>query len=208
MNHTRAGYGVPYLPEEESGGFWSDFSSWIDNLFTGRRDYNRQVNMTNYQAAVNAYEAQKNREFNQNEAQVNRDFQERMSNTAVQRAAADYKAAGFNPAMAMSGGASVPSGSVLGGSAASVGLGSGGESKGFQLVDKVLSVANNAMSNSSRMARMAMMAAMAATFKVRPSASINPQMFLPASTARGYQLLRSGTLYPSASEWKSLKYLR
>lgn len=48
--------------------------------------------------------------FSANEATKNRDFQERMSNSAHQRAMQDLKSAGLNPLLGLSDGASTPSG--------------------------------------------------------------------------------------------------
>lgn len=82
-------------------------------------------NMYNSSEAINADKRSfvmqlQNQSYNSSEAQKNRDWQTNMSNTAVQRALADYKAAGFSPlAVLGSGGASTPSGSAAHSSASS-----------------------------------------------------------------------------------------
>lgn len=86
----------------------NDFGSSVENQIT-------KNDLTGAEKAANAFTA--------NEAQKQRDWEAEMQNTAYQRQVADMRAAGVNPAMAMSNGQpSTPSGA----SASSVALSSAG----------------------------------------------------------------------------------
>lgn len=84
----------------------------------------------------NAVEAEKNRQFNAAQAQLQREYEERLSNTAVQRRYKDLEAAGINPVLAATDGAQVPQGSAARSAAASYSGGNIGAFKGIELRDK------------------------------------------------------------------------
>lgn len=105
-----------------------DEDSYIDDLLSFI------ISSSESNAKLAQSSADRAMEFSAEQAQLNRDFQERMSNTAYQRAMADLKAAGINPKLvAQLGGASTPAGSSASGTAANF------QMANFQPIASVLS---------------------------------------------------------------------
>lgn len=120
-----------------SSGTWRGLGAdWFNAENIAAEDWNRQE-----LAAKLAFDRES--QFNAAEAQKQRDFEERMSNTAYQRAVADMKAAGLNPVLlaANFGGASTPSGSSATSSSSGHAGGSGAGSDTSKLVGSLLTLA-------------------------------------------------------------------
>lgn len=81
----------------------ANFGEGASNWFTGNLDFQRELDLLNRQQSFNAYEARKQR-----------DYEERLSNTAYQRAVGDLESAGFNKGLLLgsASGASTPSGAT------------------------------------------------------------------------------------------------
>lgn len=164
-------------------GTISDPGQWLENLFTGNTDYQRQLELLGMTNDFNAAEALKQRNweatqaaltraFNASEAQKNRDYQTEMSNTQYQRMVSDMKAAGLNPYLAYGSHSSVPTGSTASagtpsGSAARSG-GASGAASGKGVVGDILSavtrIAATAMSANAMTASAGMKLATSANW--------------------------------------------
>lgn len=89
-----------------SGGFWADFGrnplgSYISPHKTAEEDWLRAEQSANNAFARDMYYLYAGNDFNADEAQKQRDYEERLSNTAYQRAMVDMKKAGINPIMGL-----------------------------------------------------------------------------------------------------------
>lgn len=91
----------PYNKDWASGGGSANsiIGGWLHNLFTGQRDYNRQLEVLGFENSFNAEQAQNARDY---EERMTREGWER-ADTAHQREVADLIAAGLNPALSVSG---------------------------------------------------------------------------------------------------------
>lgn len=112
--------------------FGSDLMSAVNNALTGDRNYERQLALREMDNA-----------FNKEQADLAWQRNLEASNTAVQRAAQDYAAAGFNPALAI--GSSAGSVSYSPATASSSSPSTSSSFAVFKLLDLALSAVNLAL---------------------------------------------------------------
>lgn len=137
---------------------------WWSKATGAAQDKSLEANFNAQQAAIerdyNATEAEKSRNFNAEQAQLARDFEERMSNTAYQRAMADAQKAGINILNATNQQASTPTGAAAQGSPATSGRASiataGSNGAGSFIAGALKMIVGTALGNAAITARGAM----------------------------------------------------
>lgn len=78
---------------------WQRVGNWLNNAAEGIGSFLNKLSGNAENNAFNSAEAETQRQFASAESQKARDFELYMSNTAYQRAVADMRKAGVNPAM-------------------------------------------------------------------------------------------------------------
>lgn len=137
---------------------------WWSKVTGAAQDKSLEANFNAQQAAIerdyNAQQAEKARNFNAEQAQLARDFEERMSNTAYQRAMADAQKAGINILNATNQQASTPTGTAAQGAPATSGRAAiataGANGAGSFITGALKMILGTALGNAAITARGAM----------------------------------------------------